>query len=390
MSPAVTVSAAGESVTAAYSLTLPTYGPIRASDFDAVRSTLTAVPATATVVPWSWARSTGMTLGDAARTLKPGQILGLPEDEKPFTFDGSQGFTSRLGSDQGLCRVPGSGILGLGPGTVIDVAPGGFHQAAQTAAGVGVVYRVADCVTPGAYFGNFTWRAAAGYDFGGVAFHGLRLEGDDQVAERITFQGGSRGFANMPPGESGSLCLYKGSRQRVLECELDGRDPVTGVRVASSLIMANSQTGLYYRNVYAHHGKAGMPTFWRVSNSTTDNLRSEYNGSGSGVLSGSQINHELCSGFITHNNLRVLSNYQGMANPAEAKNSGLHAAVGGNETSLKLTVRGLTLDPKDGPVPGTFAIHRYATYNGKPDAQLDADIVVTDAAGKALPQRSWT
>lgn len=238
-------------------------GPISISD----ASSLAHIPRDARLVKWHWARSSGMKLEEAALTLKPGEILVLPEDEQPYEVDSSKGFKTDGHCWHSMCKV-GRGIVGLGPGAVIQPSASSYREGRQRSGPV--QNKVIDTSTPNAYFGNFTMR---GRDFGGVAYHALYALGNDTVFERLHLEGAHRGFADRPPGEAGAISVYKGARPAVYGVEIDCRDPQTGTSVGTSPMMFNRNTDARVQDVYAHHTKIGMPTFWECTNAHVTRLQ---------------------------------------------------------------------------------------------------------------------
>lgn len=309
-------------------------------------SELEHIPHDARLVPWRWGRHSGMTLDAAARTLGANDILVLPEDEKPFVVDSSQGFARDRRRWYAMCRVR-RGIVGLGPGTVITTSASAFRQGKQTGRG-GVQQKVIESTTPGAYFGNFTML---GRDFGGVAYNAIAATGNNTVWERIHFLGAHRGWLGVPPGESGAISGYKGSGMAVYGVEVDCRDHVTGQPVGSSPLMFNRNRKVRLVDVHAHHTRVGMPTFWECSDIEAVRLQH----TDCGLKGGSPgVNLENCTGTMRFVQPTFHIDYAG-----DTHNYGLHLNVGGSRGTHGLVqVTGARLD--SGPKGrGVLAIQHY-------------------------------
>lgn len=317
-------------------------------------------PRDANYVMWHFPADT--TLQEAFDTLGPNDILVLPERAQPYEIDSSQGFVVDSTRWHEMARAK-RGLVGLGPGVIVEPSASSFTLPRPTGTTENF-NTVLKTVEDGAYLGNFEMR---GRSFGQGVYDATSQEGNNAVWERIYFNGAHRGFMNGPPGETGAISGYHGNNQQVYNVEVDCRDPATGQRVGTSPLMFNAQSNVTLTDVYAHHALAGMPTFWRVTNITTNNLRSEYNGSASGTLAGAGINHELVSGTVIHNNPTLIIDRA--HNP-----DGSHISIGTDSTNAQYYINNPKIDDGwDGPGILTVDIWRYP--NGI--SQSDADIHVT-------------
>lgn len=295
------------------------------------------------------------------------EVLVLPERSAPYLVDAARGFPRG-----GAMAVMKRGLVGLGPGVVVRTSETRWSNGAQTSALP--VESVLASSTDGAYLGNLEMQ---GRDLGGFAYNGVRLFGNGAVVENVYFNAAHRGFKNAPPGETGAVNNWRGSDQLVVNCEIECRD-AAGRRVASSPLMFNRQERVRVVDVYAHHSVAGMPTFWSVTDASTVRLRSEHNGSGSGGLNGSAINHELCRGTITHTDATLLIDYRAPVN------SGLHLSVGTDGPSAVIRLFNPTFDR--GPWEGALSV-QYMSGGYRPFTQRDSDISAVSAQGRAVPVR---
>ena len=267
------------------------YRPVGYSTVMEARTALGA-PADANYVVWdnAWTH-----LEQAFVALGANDILVLPEREEPYWINSANGFmaagvaevdgTGSNGRKDGS-RVPivhnprlwfamaraRRGILGMGPGVVIQPTDSGFTAPRQpilenepdgtmlrymtdgsSAPMSGAATKLIEVDHPSPFFGNFVLR---GRDFGGVGYSGLSL-GDKthSIIKRIHFDGCWRGHAGVPNGECAGLGLLRGT-YLIENCDFT---PVNG----TSPIMWNQNTGGTVRNVRSGRPNFGMWTFWR-------------------------------------------------------------------------------------------------------------------------------
>lgn len=326
-------------------------------------------PRDANYVMWNF--PAGTRLHEAFQRLGPNDILVLPERAQPYEIDSSRGFVVDGTRWNEMARAK-RGLVGLGPGVIIQPSASSFSlpRSTSTAGNYNVMLK---SVTNGGYFGNFEMR---GRTFGQAAYDALQHEGSNSVWERIYFNGAHRGWRNFPPGETGAVSGYKGSNQQVYNVEVDCRDPATGARVATSPFMFNAQSNVRVDDFYGHHAYAGMPTFWKVTNITTNRLRAEYNGTGGGELSGQGINHEIVAGTVTHNDPRLILGHTSTG----GRNTGYHIAVGDHAGAMYYINRPVF---DQGPAgAGVLSILTWGT--NQPPA---SSFRVTNASGGTFPSR---
>lgn len=227
-----------------------------------------------------------------------GKILTLPAGT--FTITGfANGFNDgvRIGSGGATGCI---GIAGSGRSTIIRLI--GSSSSGGNIIGV-------DRLGAGpAYFGNFQLQsddqAAAGY--AGIFI----ANAPASLVEWVYLNGAFKGYANFPPGETFGVNFLNSNSCVIRDSEVDCRNRVTGARQGASPVGWNGSAGNYAQNAlvqrcYLHHGLAGMLTFWQTNNVTCDRYHGWSLGSGSGQLSGSQINLEEVTGSVRLNYCRL-------------------------------------------------------------------------------------
>lgn len=309
----------------------------------------------------------GDTLQQTFNRVTGGKILTFPEGE--FVFD--QAFTNGY---HDCIRIPTTcrGIAGSGEGTVFRFPAG---LASQTKRDIGVngiggtnpLYLFFIDNVANAYFGNF--KLVSDPD-PGLYYNGIGINnGPDSVFENLKLVGASPGFSNYPPGETFGIGINNSNRLMIRDCEVDGRDE-TGTRVCASPIGWNNCRDSFMVNGYYHHARTGMVTWYKVTNATTTNVRSEYNGSSGGDQSGDAFNHERVSGTIEHNNPTLICNYQ------SSGNKGLHMSMGSDESTATFIIREPNFDSAGLPNDGCFAVYFPKIYAGSPTTQVSMPTII--------------
>lgn len=156
---------------------------------------------------------------------------------------------------------------------------------------------------PGMEFRNFQLRGTLlGSDHD---HNGLRIDSCRDFLIENLFINGIKGSDKIPPGETGSISLWRNQGGMVADTELDGRR--NGVRVSSALLMPNNGSDLTVERGYFHHTKyGGGGIAWYVYNGgIVRDTRSEYIGSGSGILSGYSFNHEQANNIVYYNPVMI-------------------------------------------------------------------------------------
>lgn len=253
-------------------------------------------------------------LGEAHAAMSANQVLFLPERDDPYLIDSTNGFMAAgvkeidgVGSN-GLkdgSRIPivdraghwfemtraRRGIIGFGPGAVIEPSASSFSRQAQpiledqiegqkfqtlyylngstqTLNGAQETLIGYDHASP--IFANFTLK---GRSFGGVAYSGIKPTGGTQSSntfKRIRFDECWRSHDGVPNGETGCLTLNRGT-YLIENCDIiTPKNSVSG----GSCIMWNNNTGGTVRNVRADvtslpSNMGGMWTFWRCGGVNT-------------------------------------------------------------------------------------------------------------------------
>ncbi|GAB3997599.1 hypothetical protein [Nocardioides marmoraquaticus] len=279
-------------------------GPVSYPSVEAMRrSGRFRIPSDANLVMW---RFGDQSLEEVFMSLASNDILVLPERAQPYRIDSSGGFRAADVSavlGQGGRRLPVEstfrgrpartwfamaraqrGVIGLGPGAVIEPTASGFRQEPQiedkgspipgggSSPGrywfdlqgqrrtelVGAQEKLLESGRSDAYFGNFTLR---GRDFGGVAYSGIGSRGG--TFERLGLDGAWRGFSGVPNGETAALSVNRGryliSRVSMKPLDAGGR------RIGTSPVMINSSPGGRWEHGDVSQARFGMPTLWGAS-----------------------------------------------------------------------------------------------------------------------------
>jgi hypothetical protein len=301
---AATAASTSTTTAAGAATAAPALGPVKFSSVAAMKASgLFHIPADANLVTWHFGNET---LEQAFMTLGANDILVLPERAQPYLIDSSGGFrASGVGSILGSNgkRIPIAntylgkpartwfamaratrGVLGMGPGAVIETTNSGFKEERQipdkgsplpgggtspgrswyNTSGVrqgelaGSVEKILESGNTNAYFGNFTMH---GRDFGGVAYNGIGMKGG--TAERLDLDGAWRGFQAEPNGEAGAISV-NGGRYLISHVSTSPLNE-QGKRVGSSPIMINRSPGGRWEYGDASEAYIGMPTIWNSS-----------------------------------------------------------------------------------------------------------------------------
>ena len=338
----------------------PIYGPKRISDIAEL-----APPAGFNYVIWKWKVNTP--LQDVFSQLKDNDVLVLPEDDVPYLIDTTKGFRRDARHDIAMARTR-AGIIGMGPGAVIDLGPSTFTQGPNPK-GAENRNKVIECWTAKAVIANFTMH---GRDLGGVSFDAIKGAAPDIRMERLLLQGAHRGTSAAPPNEAGGMVNHKADRMAIRRCEVDCRDPKSGKSVGSSPIMLNVSNGCLIEDTYVHHASVGAPTAWSLKDLWTRRLRSEYNSSG--------FNHELVEGVVEHQDATFIIDRKG-----RSSGKGSHLSMGTNRPSATYRVSVRDFDAGYESEPLKFFIQH---FNGAPyvkGGQKDSDITVTGLDGNSVP-----
>lgn len=368
------------------------YRPVRYTDLETAKKALGA-PSDASYKVWDY--PAGTMLEEVFMNLPANTILVLPERTEPYLLDTADGFRAA-----GIAWITGTngkqipikntykgkaartwfglarsrrGILGMGPGAVIELSQSAFTQEAQIYPGhvtdkgnvmTGNAYKLIEVDEDNGFIANFTIR---GRDLGGMAYNGIVFN-KSGIARNVFFDGANRGFSAAPNGETGAVAFNNGT-YLVDNCEINCRD-ASGKRVATSPLMVNKSTGGEVINSYMHDSFAGSATIWGSTGlHRFGNVRSEYLGAGINL----EANNNLT--FVWDGGTNLISykkntpagdmNYRG--------NSGLHVNLRSPYTSTKVEVRNVILD--EGPQPGSLSVQIYGANASEARKQLNSDIV---------------
>jgi hypothetical protein len=184
----------------------------------------------------------------------------------------------------------------------------------------------------------------------GHYYNGLRV-GDgtvipqvNSIVDGVQFLGAGPGNANFPPGETFSLVANHTDSIQILNCEVDGRDPVSGNRIGASGIGINTSTNPIVNNTSTHHSLCAHGiAYWRCTNGTSTGLVSQYNGTGaSDPTAGNAVNMEQSAGTWTFTNLTAFAD-------RASGNGGFHLSIMSDDGTApspgaSVTVNGVTND----------------------------------------------
>jgi hypothetical protein len=225
-----------------------------------------------------------------------GKIITFPAGE--FTWSN---FTSPYGYHDGI-RLPVGlkGIAGSGVGvTRFRMVPNSSTQAHLVpTSGTNPLYMwfLANCAQSPVFQDFSLIGTEQGHQYNGFGINNT----PNATFQRLKFHGANRGNANYPPGETFSLGQNRSDNTQVIDVEFDNRDEATGLRVGASALGYNNSRNAVVKRVYAHHGVAGMVTFWNTENIYTEDLHTWTQGTGGGSKTSSGINHENTTGVIRH------------------------------------------------------------------------------------------
>lgn len=290
----------------------------------------------------------GNTFQQVLNKVTSGDVLTLPEGTFSFS-DFANGFYEGF-------RVPTAcgGIWGSGRNTILQMAPNSSTKGSDTTA-VPPSSGTNQCFLMGTWHSNTVLRnfqllgTPQGHPYNGIRVAGASgavLTGI--LCQDVFFNGCWPGYANFPPGETFGFGTNWTNGAQLINCEFDGRDATARTPSCASPFGWNNSSNAYVQDVYAHHSKTGMPTFYKTAGVHTVRLRSEFNGTGSGVLSSAGINHEDVTGTVLHESPSLIINRAG-------GNSGLHVTLNsgvGNNSAVTLT--NVTHDA--GPTGGCFSV----------------------------------
>jgi len=269
------------------------YRPASYADMSAAIAALDA-PTDANYVPWTFGNTD---LETVFASLSDNDILVLPERPEPYLINSSNGFmaagvkeidgTDATGKKDGS-RIPivsnsrlwfsmtraRRGIIGLGPGVIIEPSASSFSQGKQpilqnepagqqfqlrymtdgsSAQMVGAAMKLMESAVANPFFANFTIR---GRDFGGVAYSALSMDGTGKkTIKRVYFDGASRGHEGVPNAETGGISILNGT-YLIENCDFRSQS-------GTSPVMWNRTKGGQVRNARSTRPDYGMWTFWK-------------------------------------------------------------------------------------------------------------------------------
>lgn len=315
-----------------------------------------------------------------------GKIITLPPD--PFVISGfkyaNQGAGLRSGTTSTqVCRgFSGTVDSDNRPLTTIQMEP--FSSARTTGGTVMQFWQQRRVVIERLGF----LGADQGHDYAGVSF----LYCPSPTVRNVYAKGFNQGSDKEPPGETFGFNFYISDNGTLRDSDLDGRRP-DGVRVSTSMFGWNTSKNAYVRNVYAHHGKAGMGTWWETTDIHTVDLRNFSQASGSGKNSGAALNMEKVGGVIRHIRTELGLDRAG-------GNTGFHIGLNnstgaagspsfGDATDVQILE--LKHDPGRASLNGGLEVNISATYHGDTQTQVTNPLItLASAPNTALIARNST
>lgn len=282
-----------------------------------------------------------------------------------------------------MARAP-RGIIGLGPGAVIEPSDSGYTRGPQpilqdqaagnqfqlrymidgtTAEIVGVQEKLIECEHADSFFGNFELR---GRDFGGVAYNGIAAApptGGKSTVKRVNFNGSWRGHAGVPNGETGGLTFLR-AVYAVENCDFKS---VGG----PSPIMWNRTAGGSVKMIRSSKPNQGMWTYWRCGGVNT--LEDVY-------MTCAQIGFNL-----EENNAGFTLNWtRGFMTLDWPSGNRFHLNINPSGGSVKVNFQDIAVSG-NGYTPNTLSSHVYTTAG----VQKRSDIVCNTIPISFLPPENW-
>ncbi len=316
-------------------------------------ATAPARPTGAAYVSYESLYRSGDTLQGVINRVTGNRVLTLPEGNFGFR-DFTQGYYDgiRIGTGTSAnCR----GLVGSGRNTIIR----GVANSASRNAGNGIC---GNQLTIGnksnAVLSNFTLK---GSPQNGMYYTGIVVNNcPDAVVSWLYLRGGSRGYAQKPPGETFGINVMRSARVTISDTEIDGRDDA-GVRVAVSPIGFNNATDAKVLRTYCHHGRAGMMTFYETTNIYTEDYRCFSTSTGPGDLTGSGINHEQSQGAIKHVRPQLIINGHYAKTADHTESTGMHISIANTRQDLTNVQ---IVEPSWDPGPGTTGMLCFSIRDG--------------------------
>lgn len=317
--------------------------------------------------------SAGDTMRQVLAKVPAGNILTLPDGiyewanfNDPLTYTGSSGFLFDGLVTPSNCK----GIIGNSTtGTILRMTAntstvGGFTNAVPPSNDTN--YDTNQCSLMQIMTPNFVMKnlqvmgTPQGHPYNGVGV----LNASGVTITNVFFNGCAPGFAGFPPGETFAFSTNHADNCSLINCEVDGRDPITkATNYGASPCGWNNSQNAYLEGCYFHHSRYSTLTFWQTTGIHTKNCRVEYCGT-QGVL-----NMENVAGTVWHENLTLFEDFASNTNDNHVSlNNGSYP----NNPNISFT--GLV-------------------YNGDPDSQncfsLDIASGYVDANGNAQKQTSF-
>lgn len=325
----------------------------------------------------------GLTMRQIIAKVPNGKILTLPDGIYEI-----QDFNDPQGFYEGLRVLPNcAGIIGSGRNTIIRMTANsstfGSYANGLSTAGQSNYCTIIGCATSGQTIQNLQLQGTnQGHEYNGLQMYGeANAHVTGQSCKNVYFNGFGVGSGNFPPHETMQLGVFDSDNFSLVGCEFDGRNPTTKTTGwSASPVGFSVSSGAFVQDVYAHHNKFSMPTFYMVNGIHTVNLRSQYNYIG--------INHEDISGTVLHESPMLICDHY--TNPA----ANVHTSIGnattvGNDPNISFT----NVIHDAGPFSGCFAMYVYDNYvdpSGAGNAQTSVPTVSKNGTSLALKDANLT
>lgn len=318
---------------------------------------------------WTDLAAPGDTIRKVLAKVPAGNVLTLPSGTYEFADFNDQSSTYGL-----LIPDNCAGIYGSGRDTILRMTQGSSTVGGNvpTAAGTTNPYRLIGVKHSNVLIKNLQIQGTQqGHYYGGINFSGSSSSPiTGCTMDNVYMIGASPGNASAPPGETFSIGTNHADNTQILNCEIDGRDPVSGATTCSSLIGWNNSANAYVQDTYCHHSGYGHgATFWKTDGVHTLRLRCEYNGL-MGV-GGHCINHENVSGTVLHESPTLTI---GRASGSHGKHITIQeSSADGYSNNPSVSLTSITHDA--GPSNACFSVLIGDSYNGSTQVQTSMPTV---------------
>lgn len=363
-------------------------------------------PADANYVTWAWGNTDLETV--FANHLGDNDILVLPERPEPYLIDSSKGFmaagvlaidgTDSAGKKDGS-KVPivqnprlwfamsrgRRGILGMGPGVVIEPSASSFSAPRQpilqdqaegdrfqlrynadgsTSIVNGAPQKLIEFTHATPFVANFEMRSRA---FGGVSYSAINMDGSGhKTVKRLYLNGAWRGHHGVPNGETGGVNMLNGT-YTVEHVDLR---PVGG----TSPLMWNRTKGGTVKHARSTRPEFGMWTFWKCGGANVfENVYIESRQTGINL-------EEEDAGFSL--------DWTGGTFSLEYPGNKFHFAINPVNGSVKINLKGVICS-ENAYTPGAMTANVYLSAGVTTSPQKRSDVTCDTLPVSHVPASRW-